>query len=249
MKRWTGLWAVICALTVGLAGGAGCESDNPGDHCPTGYDDVDGDGTNCVDIDECAEGTDACHALATCINMAGSYACACPFGYQVVHGDVMGCVDIDECAEGSDNCDDLATCTNTTGAYTCSCPVGYDDVDGDGTSCVEINECAEDTDGCDEVATCVNTDGGYTCTCPVDYTDVHGDGTLCEPPACTAEGDSHAISPSALPCCPGLVDVGCDAPDSNGGCISCMGASYCTDCGDGICGPGENECRCPADCP
>ncbi len=161
---------------------------------------------------------------------------------------VDGNVDVNECTDGTDDCDDLATCTNTDGGFTCQCPTGYDDANGDGTDCVDVNECTDGTDDCDDLATCTNTDGGFTCQCPTDYTDVHGDGTVCDPPACTAEGDSHVV-PGALPCCTGLVDVGCDAPDSGGtSCVDCTGASYCTDCGDGICGLGENECRCPFDC-
>lgn len=44
-----------------------------------------GDGTACADIDECAEGTDACPADATCANTRGGYACVCPPG-KVLEG-------------------------------------------------------------------------------------------------------------------------------------------------------------------
>jgi hypothetical protein len=68
------------------------------------------------------------------------------------------------------------------------------------------------------------------------------------PVTCTPEGEAFAIVPSALPCCEGLVAVGCDVPDGDGPCLGCDGASYCTRCGDGDCGPAENACRCPEDC-
>lgn len=41
-----------------------------------------GDGVDCQDIDECAEGTAACDQL--CINEPGSYSCKCREGFQLV---------------------------------------------------------------------------------------------------------------------------------------------------------------------
>ena len=49
--------------------------------CPAGYADPMGDGSQCVDDDECADGTDNCAADATCTNTAGSFTCACKPGY------------------------------------------------------------------------------------------------------------------------------------------------------------------------
>ena len=41
--------------------------------------------THCLpDIDECAEGTDACEH--NCHNNAGSYTCSCNFGFQLYDG-------------------------------------------------------------------------------------------------------------------------------------------------------------------
>ncbi len=157
-------------------GGFSCGS------CPSGYNDVNGDGTSCVDIDECANGTDNCDTLAGCTNTPGGFSCgSCPSGYNDVNGDGTSCVDIDECANGTDNCDTLAGCTNTPGGFSCgSCPSGYNDVNGDGTSCVDIDECANGTDNCDTLAGCTNTPGGFSCgSCPSGYNDVNGDGTSC----------------------------------------------------------------------
>jgi alpha-tubulin suppressor-like RCC1 family protein len=39
-----------------------------------------GDGQLCLDIDECSEQTDNCHATAACTNSPGSFSCACPSG-------------------------------------------------------------------------------------------------------------------------------------------------------------------------
>jgi len=39
-----------------------------------------GDGEECLDIDECNEQLDDCHATAACTNTMGSFTCACPSG-------------------------------------------------------------------------------------------------------------------------------------------------------------------------
>lgn len=66
---------------------------------------------------------------------------------------------------------------------------------------------------------------------------------------CVGEGSGYAIEPDHLECCAGLDSVGCDTVDEETGeCAACDGFTYCTNCGDGICGPEENKCRCPADC-
>ena len=67
-------------------------------------------------------------------------------------------------------------------------------------------------------------------------------------PACVGEGDSYAVVPPHMECCPGLTAIGCSAPDAGGVCVECVGAMYCTYCGDGVCGLGENKCNCPVDC-
>lgn len=46
--------------------------------CPAGFDDVDGDGSSCIDIDECEEGTAGCVPYETCVNQPGSFACVAP---------------------------------------------------------------------------------------------------------------------------------------------------------------------------
>ncbi len=65
---------------------------------------------------------------------------------------------------------------------------------------------------------------------------------------CVGEGGSVPVVPGAPECCPGLVKVPCDKPDEQGECQMCAGASFCTYCGDGECGKGENKCNCPSDC-
>jgi len=66
---------------------------------------------------------------------------------------------------------------------------------------------------------------------------------------CIAEGESGAVIPDGPQCCEGLTQIGCDQPDQSGECSGgCVGAFYCTMCGNGICGLGENKCNCPQDC-
>ena len=105
----------ICTNTIG---GFECS-------CPTsGYLDVNGNGEECQDIDECSDDPNLCDSNAFCTNIPGSFICECNDGFQ---GDgINNCTDIDECSSSnSNNCDTLApgsTCMNTDGSYICDCP-------------------------------------------------------------------------------------------------------------------------------
>ncbi|KAG2439080.1 hypothetical protein HYH02_006605 [Chlamydomonas schloesseri] len=46
-------------------------------HCPWGYTWSE-ESRSCVDVDECAEGTHECGAVAQCVNVPGIYVCVCP---------------------------------------------------------------------------------------------------------------------------------------------------------------------------
>ncbi len=174
----------------GVCGCGRADADTDGDGvldclegCPPGYDDVNGDGTRCDDIDECQLGKHNCDPLASCTNQPGGFTCgACPAGYDDVNGDGTRCNDIDECQLGSHTCDPLASCMNQPGGFACGgCPAGYDDVSGDGTRCDDIDECAaSNLNDCDAHASCTNTSGSYTCTCAAGYV---GSGTSCFPAA------------------------------------------------------------------
>nr|XP_046238840.1 LOW QUALITY PROTEIN: nidogen-2 [Scatophagus argus] len=94
--------------------------------CATGYR---GDGRNCYDIDECAEGLSSCGAHAHCMNLPGSHRCQCQSGYEFGF-EGRTCVDIDECI--SSPCHINARCINGLGSFQCLCRPGFY---GDGLYC------------------------------------------------------------------------------------------------------------------
>ncbi|XP_039997909.1 nidogen-2 isoform X5 [Xiphias gladius] len=94
--------------------------------CATGYR---GDGRNCYDIDECAEGLSSCGAHAQCMNLPGSHRCQCHSGYEFGY-DGRTCVDMDECS--SSPCHVHARCINVLGSFQCQCQPGFY---GDGFYC------------------------------------------------------------------------------------------------------------------
>jgi hypothetical protein len=144
-------------------------NDVPGCECPAGYS---GDGTTCVDIDECSDDAqNDCDANAACKNTGGGFTCECKLGFS---GDGKTCVDEDECALDEDDCSRDATCANTPGTFTCTCKGGFT---GDGKTCVDVDECALGTATCSTNATCTNTPGAFTCACKTGFT---GNGTDCQ---------------------------------------------------------------------
>ncbi|XP_056157017.1 nidogen-2 [Lampris incognitus] len=95
--------------------------------CATGYR---GDGRNCYDIDECAEGLISCGVHAECINLPGGHRCQCHSGFELGF-DGRTCVDQDECS--SSPCHIHARCINGLGSFQCQCQPGFH---GDGFYCV-----------------------------------------------------------------------------------------------------------------
>ena len=88
--------------------------------CSSGYE-LRSEGDYCIDIDECAIGTDNCDDGLHCLNHEGGFQCLpCARGYELING---LCTDINEC--DVDNIDCIyGNCVNTDGSYTCSCNYG-----------------------------------------------------------------------------------------------------------------------------
>ncbi|CAG5088655.1 Oidioi.mRNA.OKI2018_I69.PAR.g11917.t1.cds [Oikopleura dioica] len=194
--------------------------------CDVGYR---GDGTSCVDIDECDEDTVAnlCGAdsLLSCINNIGSYDCSCLDGYDMVFDSGLGeetCVQVDECVD--DNLHDCVTgftgiCTdkdpNVDGIkFECGCIEGfYGSGFANGQGCIqELDECTMGTHNCAADADCFDTQAAFICTCHPGFTDDNLDGTSCTNINECTDGTHNC------------------APDVDGG--------VCTD------NPGSFECSC-----
>lgn len=142
--------------------------------CERGYYDLEGDGTRCIDLNECSAGLFECQEHASCVNSPGAYECVCDNGY-------LPNASTDECLDSclvlmSTTCDaEGGICTKPDGNATCRCKAGYIDVKGDGSECREDAQCT--SLNCHEYATCDSSDGPPECVCPAGFS---GNGTLCE---------------------------------------------------------------------
>ncbi len=65
---------------------------------------------------------------------------------------------------------------------------------------------------------------------------------------CVGEGGSIPVIPNGPKCCAGLTPISPSVSSGTGECAIMVGAQVCTQCGDGICGAGENTCNCAEDC-
>ena len=112
--------------------------------CPALYNDLYGDGTLCLDTDQCNTGEAACDVNASCVDIedgpeGAAYLCSCNTGYE---GDGFTCTDIDGCADApcyaGVSCMDISA--PGTGFACGPCP---DVFSGDGITCTGIDGCAD----------------------------------------------------------------------------------------------------------
>uniref|UniRef100_A0A663EJK9 Fibulin-1 n=1 Tax=Aquila chrysaetos chrysaetos TaxID=223781 RepID=A0A663EJK9_AQUCH len=174
--------------------------------CFVGYQ-LQPDGVNCEDINECITGGHSCGIGQTCVNTLGSFRCqrdtSCGTGYELT--DDSRCKDIDECETGTHNCPPDFICQNTPGSFRCrpklQCMNGFiQDALG---NCIDINECLSTNMPCPAGQICINTDGSYTCqrispSCGRGY-HLNEDGTRCV--------DVDECSSSNQPCGEGHVCI------------------------------------------
>jgi EGF domain/Calcium-binding EGF domain len=202
-----------------------------------------GNGTVCIDVDECNNGTSLCNPNSSCVNTPGGFSCVCNIGYS---GDGTTCIDTNECTNGLSNCSIDATCTNTDGSYQCSCNDGYS---GDGINCIDIDECAnDDSNNCSPDADCTNIPATYSCSCKSGFV---GDGITCtDINECTSIANN--CSPDAT-CTNTNGSFTCQCKDGFfGDGITCTDVNECEQSGvakcsvNGICinTPGNYSCVC-----
>ncbi|MDI1477657.1 FG-GAP-like repeat-containing protein [Polyangium sp. y55x31] len=184
----------------------------------------------CVDVDECAAGTDNCDENATCTNTAGSFTCACNAGYE---GDGVSCTNIDECAASP--CQNGGTCTDGVGSYTCACAPGFT-----GTNCeTNIDECAASP--CQNGGTCTDGINSYTCACAPGFTGTNCETNIdeCAANPCQNGGTcTDGINSYTCACAPGFTGTNCETNIDECAASPCLNDGTCTD------GVGSYTCAC-----
>ncbi|KAM4861700.1 thrombospondin-3 isoform 3-T4 [Thomomys bottae] len=169
--------------------------------CPPG---LQGNGTHCDDINECAH-ADPCFPGSSCINTMPGFHCeACPRGYKGTQVSGVGidyaraskqvCNDIDECNDGNNGgCDPNSICTNTVGSFKCGpCRLGF--LGNQSQGCLPARTCHSPAHSpCHVHAHCLfERNGAVSCQCNVGWA---GNGNVCGP-----DTDIDGYPDQALPC-------------------------------------------------
>ncbi|KAM9110966.1 thrombospondin-3 isoform 5-T5 [Megaptera novaeangliae] len=169
--------------------------------CPPG---LQGNGTHCTDINECAH-ADPCFPGSSCVNTMPGFHCeACPRGYKGTRVSGVGidyaraskqvCNDIDECNDGNNGgCDPNSICTNTVGSFKCGpCRLGF--LGNQSQGCFPARTCHSPTHSpCHVHAHCLfERNGAVSCSCNVGWA---GNGNVCGP-----DTDIDGYPDQALPC-------------------------------------------------
>lgn len=222
--------------------------------CPLGFEDANGDGTRCIDIDECKFNNGDCDsAHGKCTNMFGGYECECTDGY---HGDGRQCTVNVPCGQDATLCDSRATCSEMDGHKLCLCGKGFD---GDGLRCEDIDECKQKPERCGEHGKCANTEGAFECKCDAGFELKDGacvdiDECATNADNCTSRPDACVNTPGGFTCkCPqgytgpATGSEGCNDTDEcyehmancseNADCMNTRGSFTCK-CKDGFEGDG-----------
>uniref|UniRef100_A0A5F8H5C2 Thrombospondin 3 n=1 Tax=Monodelphis domestica TaxID=13616 RepID=A0A5F8H5C2_MONDO len=169
--------------------------------CPPG---LQGNGTHCTDINECAH-ADPCFPGSKCINTVPGFHCeACPQGYKGTQVSGVGidyaraskqvCNDVDECNDGNNGgCDPNSICTNTVGSFKCGpCRSGF--LGNQSQGCLPARACQSPAHNpCHVHAHCLfERNGAVSCSCNIGWA---GNGNVCGP-----DTDIDGYPDQALPC-------------------------------------------------
>uniref|UniRef100_A0AAY4DZD4 Thrombospondin 3 n=1 Tax=Denticeps clupeoides TaxID=299321 RepID=A0AAY4DZD4_9TELE len=168
--------------------------------CPEG---MTGNGTHCLDINEC-ELAQPCYSPEACVNTAKGFTCEpCPpglwgppvsgVGVEFAKSHKQECVDIDECVEVHNACTPNSVCMNTIGSFKCGgCKVGY--MGNQTSGCFARRSCAMlDFNPCDSNAHCIiERNGEVSCACNVGWA---GNGNTCG-----KDTDIDGYPDRSLPC-------------------------------------------------
>ncbi|KAF6735252.1 Fibrillin-1 [Oryzias melastigma] len=126
-----------------------------------------GNGTYCMDIDECKI-SNICDTRATCTNVIGGFLCSCHLGFN---GDGFTCQDVDECCLSNTTCPAFSKCINSPGSYVCSCLNGT----------IALNDSCQPppqlcNPACHSKGLCHGSPAGFQCVCDLGY---EGNGLTC----------------------------------------------------------------------
>uniref|UniRef100_A0A672MN56 Nidogen-2-like n=1 Tax=Sinocyclocheilus grahami TaxID=75366 RepID=A0A672MN56_SINGR len=143
--------------------------------CAMGFQ---GDGRNCYDVDECAEGLSSCGPHSECVNMPGGYHCHCQSGYEFdldLHVCVVVVCFVKRFIIFCPRCIYTTVLRNSESFHKAT---KFYFIGGPSFSYfTDIDECFLQL--CHPFASCFNTQGSFHCQCWPEY---KGDGFLCQPP-------------------------------------------------------------------
>jgi hypothetical protein len=208
--------------------------------CRAGYTDDPSQPGTCVDVDECADGSDDCDSNANCNNTPGGFECVCKDGFG---GNGKLCHSLNDCEGLANTCHTDATCMRGDDGVMCSCTTGFE---GDGHLCMDIDECEQGTAMCPANSTCQNRRAAYDCTCDPGF---EGDRNNCQDSCAVAQTDPARCDARGHGRCQLMSDgsakcTSCQS-DSVGDGVTCTMNTDCANlgCGDNTVCAGESGSR------